>query len=415
VSWVGLFAAVDTDGQGRDVLAAYVELLEEIACLCPEQTDVMLKTSIGGQAMQVLDNPQLLKLMLEDTARAPDTYKATNYWAVYEKRFLPELQRLGLHDFRRRKNSILSSFGATDLPPTLCQIDLLNSRIFNNRITRKIPCWSRFLSFQNSLLNRILPISTSYSYETDLKQLAYDFVRMQGEKVGAKSIDEFEVSLVGNPEDIIIVGGKVYTMSILYYYQRYVYCCNYIDFDNIEILVELGSGAGKQIEVIKKLHPGICFLLFDIPPQLYVCEQYLSAVFPDSVVSYKDTRNMDSIPEIRKGKIFVFGNWKFPILEQVKIDLFWNAASFQEMEPEVVANYLNYINRQANAVFLQELMSGTDVARKKGNHGVLRQTKLEDYKSGLTNFQLVDISPCLRPIGRLTGYSDSFWKRVRLL
>ena len=363
--------------------------------------------------IQVLDNPQLLKLMVEDTAHIPDIYKTTNYWSVYEKRFLSELQKLGLHDFRRRKNSILSSFGATDLDTSLGQIDLFKSWIFNNRITRKIPFWLRFLSFQNHLLNKILPIEKPYNIETeDLKQLSCEFTRMHGEKIGAKSIDEFEASLIGNPEDVINNGEKVYTMSILYYYLRYVYCCNHIDFDNIEIMVELGSGSGKQIEVIKKLYPDICFLLFDIPPQLYVCEQYLSAVFPDSVVSYNDTRNMDLLPKTQKGKIFIFGNWKFPIIEKVKIDLFWNAASFQEMEPDVVANYLSYINKQANAVFLQEVMSGKEVAKKKGDHGVLKQAKLEDYKNGLANFQLLDISPCLLPIGKLSKNSDSFWGRI---
>ncbi len=372
------------------------------------------KWTVQEKLVSVLDNPQLLKLMLEDTAHAPDIYKPTNYWSVYEKKFLPELQTLGLHDFRRRKNSILPSFGATDLATSISQIDLFKSRVFNNRITRKIPFWLKFLSFQSYLLNKILPITNPYNIKIeDLKRLSYEFVRMQGEKVKAKSIDEFEASLVGNPEDIIKIGDKVYTMSILNYYLQYVYCCNYIDFDNIEIMVELGSGSGKQIEIIKKLHPDICFLLFDIPPQLYVCEQYLKAVFPNSVVSYKDTRNMDSIPKIQKGKIFIFGNWKFPIIEKVKIDLFWNAASFQEMEPDVVANYLNYINKQADAVFLQEVMAGKEVARKKWNHGVLKQTKLEDYKNGLINFRLFDMSPCLSPVGNLNSwYSNSFWKRI---
>jgi putative sugar O-methyltransferase len=365
--------------------------------------------------MQVSDDPQLLKLMLEDTAHAPDIYKPTNYWAVFEKKFLPELQKLGLHDFRRRKNSVLSRFWAPDLSPSFSQIDLFKSRIFSNRITRRIPFWSRFLKFQMYLLNKILPISTTLPYGLDiedLKQLVYEFARMQGEKVGAKLIDEFEASLVGNPEDIIKIGEKVYTMYILDYYCRYVYCCNYIDFDDIQVMVELGSGSGKQIEVIKKLHPNICFLLFDIPPQLYVCEQYLSAVFPDSVVSYRDTKILDSIPEIRKGKIFIFGNWKFPILEKVKIDLFWNAKSFQEMELEVVANYLKYINKQANAVFLQEVMGGAKIANKKGDPGVLKQTKLEDYKNGLTNFQIIDMSPSMLPASKLSRYSDSFWKRM---
>jgi hypothetical protein len=67
--------------------------------------------------MQVIDDPELLQLMLLDAADAPDAYKPTNFWSVLDKRLLPELQRSGLKDFRRRKNSILSTFGATDLAP----------------------------------------------------------------------------------------------------------------------------------------------------------------------------------------------------------------------------------------------------------------------------------------------------------
>ena len=367
---------------------------------------------------QVIDEPQLLKLMLEDTTNAPDIYKPTNYWNVYKKKFLPELQKLGLHDFRRRKNSILSSFGATDLSlsPVPNRIDILKSNLFYNSITKKIPFHQTFLHKTNLLLNKILPITIPYDISIeDLKKLSYEIARVQGEKVEAKSINEFEVSLIGNPEDIIKVYDKVYTTGTLNYYLRYVYCYKHIDFDNIEIMVELGCGCGKQIEVIKKLYPNISFLLFDIPPQLYVCEQYLSAVFPDSVVSYNDTRNMDTIPEKRKGKIFIFGNWKFPILEKVKIDMFWNASSFQEMEPTVVSNYLKYINNRANAVYIQAVMSGKGIAKKRGDHGVLEQTKLEHYKKGLTNFRLIDMSTCIFPYVNAwnnKGYSDSFWKRI---
>ena len=63
--------------------------------------------------MSTLDNPELLNIMLQDAQQAPDIYKPTNYWSVYGQRFLPELQKLGLKDFRRRRGSILSTFGKT--------------------------------------------------------------------------------------------------------------------------------------------------------------------------------------------------------------------------------------------------------------------------------------------------------------
>ncbi len=362
--------------------------------------------------MQVSEDPLLLELMMKDGACAPDIYKTSNYWSFYERKFLRELKALGLHDFRRRKNSVLSSFRATDLTPLMSHIDLSKSKIFNNRITRKIPGWLKVTLLMQAFLNKILPVVDPYGVSVlGLKRLAYDFTRLMGKNAGCKSLDDFQASLIGNPEDIIEVGGKVYTMSILFFYLKYVYCASFMNFDNVEVMVELGCGSGKQIEIIKKLHPDICFFLFDIPPQLYVCEQYLSSVFPGSVVSYKDTRDMMTFPGVQKGKIFIMGNWKFPIIKDEKIDLFWNAASFQEMEPSIVANYLAYVNKCSNFVFLEEAMDGKEKATKEGKLGVLKQTKFEDYKNGLADFLLMDLSPARSPLGNSAVYSDSFWKR----
>lgn len=167
------------------------------------------------------------------------------------------------------------------------------------------------------------------------------------------------------------------------------------------------------MEVLKKLHPELCFYLFDIPPQLYVCEQYLKAVFPGCVVSYRDTRDLIT-PPVEPGKIFIWGNWKFPILEQVQIDLFWNSASFQEMEPDVVANYLKYVNNQAKRVFLMEVMGGQKVAKKRGDHGVLKQTTLKNYLEGLSNLKLVDLfaQRVIPNISRDFGCSYAYWERI---
>ena len=69
-----------------------------------------------------------------------------------------------------------------------------------------------------------------------------------------------------------------------------------------------------------------------------------------------------------KGKILCLG-WKFPMIEEIPVDLFWNASSFQEMEPEVVANYLKFVNRAAKSVYLLEVMGGKEVASKKETVG----------------------------------------------
>ena len=353
---------------------------------------------------------------------APDIYQLTNNWLVVVKDLVPELSRLGLRDFRRRKNSQLVNINAVEPPPQRGQLDFRKSRLFYNKFTLRIPLWSKFLFFlyglfQNRILTTLIPVRGPYGLSPEqIKQLYYSFAWMYGQRAGAKSIDEIEASLAGNPADVLTVGGKTYTTSILDFYVTYAYCSKFVDFDAVDTIVELGPGSGKQVEVIKKLHPNIRFLLFDIPPQLYVCERYLATVFPDSVVSYDKTRNMESIPSTAEpgdGKIYMMGNWKFPLLDGVKTDLFWNALSFQEMEPDVVANYLKFVNQDSGAVFLQEAMAGFRyVANKAGVKGVFQPTTLDDYKDHLPNFRLADMAPTL-VFGRPDPeYSLSFWRRT---
>ena len=365
-----------------------------------------------SKIIQVPNDTQLLELMLTDNASSPECYKSTNYWAVYQKKFLPELYSFGLHNFRRRENSILASFGASDLS-SQPSIDLSLLKFFSNQYIANIKVVQKFVFFINTYLNKILPIKNCYDIKTeDLEKLCYEFAHIYGQQVGARSINQFEASTIGNPSAVFEVNKKKYTMTLVNYYLQYVYCYKYIDFNSLKIIVELGSGSGKQVEIIKKLHPDICFILYDIPPQLYVCEQYLKTIFPESVVSYRDTRAMECFPEDRKGKIFILGTHKFPLIENLKVDLFWNSASFQEMEPEIVANYLKYVNRCVQTVYLREAMAGKEKAKKREKHGVIQQTLLKHYEKYLDNYILIDLSPSiiLPRMTKGTTYSDSFWK-----
>src|SRR5215469_10196776 len=175
-----------------------------------------MAVTVVDQFMQVLDKPDLLDIMMRDSRRAPDIYRPTNYWEVYEKRFLPELRELGLKDFRRRRRSVLSSFGATDLQPLFGRIDLTKSSVFGSRFARRLPGWRWMLEQLGSVLNRqsVLPIKWDLYDCTvkDLRESAYRLARLLGERANAKSIDELETSLIGNPEDVFEIDGRAYTM-----------------------------------------------------------------------------------------------------------------------------------------------------------------------------------------------------------
>ncbi|MBE8214693.1 putative sugar O-methyltransferase, partial [Leptospira borgpetersenii serovar Ballum] len=97
----------------------------------------------------------------------------------------------------------------------------------------------------------------------ELKEILYERVDLLAKSSKAKPLSSFSASLIGNPEDAFIVSGKNYTLAILYYYLRYLFCQKNLNLSKVKVIAELGCGSGKQIEVLKKLYPDIIFLLFD--------------------------------------------------------------------------------------------------------------------------------------------------------
>jgi len=176
-------------------------------------------------------------------------------------------------------------------------------------------------------------------------------------------------------------------------YRRMIsYVGEYVDYENLSLIVELGAGSGHQMTMLKEIYPHLTVWLFDIPPFLYVTEHNLSK--HEDYVGYENTRSLRPDELKLDEKTYVFPNWKFPLILYHDVDLFWNSGSFQEMEKNVVSNYLAYVNHSSEYAFLYECM---DNSREWGvkylsdsDNGVIDRVWLEDYKRGLKDFKLFD-------------------------
>ncbi len=372
--------------------------------------------------MQLRDDQDLLDLMMADMRQADDLYRPTSYWAAYEKSTVPEIRALGLKDFRRRELSTLASAGATDpwLPGGVSFARRVRNWCWEHKNrTGRCATWPISLAKGiDRLLGAALPLDLPWKLTVQqLAELAAEHCRLRGELAGAKPLEDFEPSMAGNPEGVFALAGHPHTMKTLHYYLRYAACCRHVDLEQVHVCVELGCGAGRQIELLRKLYPQMVFIASDIPPQLYVAEQFLSAIFPDSVISYRDTRELGSLDELGPldaGSIVILPTWKFPLVSALSVDLFWNAASFQEMEPHVVRNYLGIVSPVTDWVFMQELFSGKTRLSDGGATGVVEQVVLQHYVEALSEFELIDMSPAWGPLGLIVEedvYHDSVWRR----
>jgi putative sugar O-methyltransferase len=255
----------------------------------------------------------------------------------------------------------------------------------------------------------ILPYQMSTGH---IRDIAYRHCELAGSLSGSRPISELEVSTFGSPSDLFEVGGRQYTMSFLTYYLRYCFVNQHMRLRGDEILVELGPGSGYQIEVLKKLYPGLTILCFDLPAQLYLCETYLrEALGGDAIVGTDATLEWTDLSGVNPARVHFLGNWQMPLLRDYPFDLFWNAASFGEMEPAVVENYLRIVKGIANWIYLLQARHGKETA---GKSRVEDKIGFHDYQRLLSGYDLCAEGAAWQAHRRLSdsgGYFEAIWKR----
>jgi putative sugar O-methyltransferase len=331
--------------------------------------------------------------------RAPAIFQATAYWQSYEGSILEVVRDLDESQLRSGRYPVLSTFGFGDLVFT-----------YHPNQAR----WKRgLLKLAHRVVaasgGRLLPYGVSLS---DLREMAFRQCELVSQLVGAPSIRSIESSRFGSPHDVFEVDGRPYTMGFLTYYLRYCFAQRHVRLRGDETIVELGTGSGVQVEVLKKLYPDLTVLCFDLPVQLHLCEGYLSeALGTGALVGADRTRDWADLSGLERGKVHFFGNWQFPLLRGFQHDLFWNAASFGEMEPEVVENYLSLVHGGARDVYLCQARHGKET---RGRQSVQRPTRFEDYGRLLSGYRLRgeerEFRAC-RPGSESGGYFQAVWSR----
>jgi len=339
-----------------------------------------------------------LERLLQKYRTAPPQYQATSYWGAYEKRIVDAIRSLDVSQLRSGKYPILATFGIGDA----VYMYHANMRFLKKLILKLI---------HRYIINRraILPYGLSMS---NIQEIAYHHCKLMGDCTGSRPINSIEVSKFGNPRGVFKQDNHEYTVQFLAYYIRYCFSNRHVKYRGDEIVVELGSGSGYQTEVLKKLYPNMTFLCFDLPAQICLCEEYLAhALGEDSIVGTDVTLEWNDLSGIKKGGVHFFGNWQFPLLRGIEFDVFWNAASFGEMEPDVVANYIDIIRGNAKWIYLLQARHGKET---RGKAHVNRPVTLENYKKLLSGYVLQeehDAWQAHRRLGESGGYFEGIWKR----
>jgi putative sugar O-methyltransferase len=309
---------------------------------------------------QLDDDINLLNDILADADRSSTDFSATSEsrWSSYSDTTLVHLREHGLVHFRK-PGVLPNHFGATDKNPD----------------PKRASAEDLFHSARSTFCGP-----------------------------SARRLEELPASKVGSPEGFT-VENSFYTLSWLNYFCRYAFVSNFINFDS-QIIVEVGPGCGKQAEMLKRAHPNLTLLLFDLPTQIYITDRYLSKVLGPTgdVANYRECRNVNNFKDIKLGKINIFPHWKFSIVNDCEFDLLWNAASFQEMAAPTSCRYLSGCHN-AKALYIMHNIKYRGTKFFPGYRGSIDATNIPaHYEHYRQSAHLALVPPTWL-------YCDSFWKR----
>jgi len=326
----------------------------------------------------VIIKNKLLRIMLEDLDKAPDEFKPTNFWASNFNNLSMDIDQTPLEQFRSSK---IANYFYVSLYSSLRLKKWLG---YITKITPLLPQISLINKIKNELVNVLSGYGQAY---TDYK------IFKGGDNNHYPIFKGISESNYGQPIEHFCFNHSYFSCSFLNYLLGLVFLKKHIDCSQIRTVLEIGGGYGTLGEILLKSTNEIFYIDIDIPPVAYVATRYLEHVFSKSdVLNYELTRDNNIINICDYSQVhraMVLCSWQLPKLKG-DIDLFVNYSSFQEMEPNIVHNYVRLINRLSpKYILLRNNPEGKNVAQRIGETGVIEKTTKDHYIKYLNGHELI--------------------------
>lgn len=300
--------------------------------------------------------------MLSDLEGAPGLYKPTNFWQTGLEQVVKDLRERGFADFRRHPSATFfyaPRYGPVAAPAVavsrLAGLAGANGRLLKERLDQ-------------------VPVARGH----------HATVRALDLPDAPPRIADVSESTAGSPTEQLTFDGRRYSRSSLNYLRGLVMLKRAVPDLRIDTVLEIGGGYGTLGEILVPQNPGLRYIDVDIPPVAAVATYYLQQVLgADQVLDYGATRDAEKI-EIDQiaQRAAVLCSWQLPTLIG-SVDLFVNFISFQEMEPDVVANYARLV-AGLGARYL--LLRNSPVGKPNVREPMLRERYLESFP----DYDLVD-------------------------
>lgn len=341
-----------------------------------------------------------LDVLLRDMDAADPLYRPTQFWRGAAEEMAKDLRGTGLSSFRSLPGP-LSFFVPTYSFPGY----RTDSRRFAS-VHQALA--GLHLSDARCAIHLERLLSGEALAESDYRVL------LASDMPVAPFLDRFSESSIGEPIEQFEFDGRRFGRASLNYLLGLAFLKRHCDLSGIRTVLEIGGGFGALGEVLLADPRNNCFYIdIDIPPTLHCARHYLAAIHGDeAILDYAATREhstLDIASMQSSYRAATLASWQIPKLRG-QIDLFVNFISFQEMEPDVVRNYLSEVDRLgARLVLLRNIREGKAKAAP-GTVGVIEPIRGDMYDGFLRNYRLVARNTV--PFGHRTV--DGFHSELRV-
>ena len=336
-----------------------------------------------------------LDLLQKTQDNAEEIYKPTKFWSNQCNRLSSDICEHGIENFRQIQSCLgmfVPSYGFHDMKVNMGMYDKVVGTLTDF-----------FLNSEKYGTYLMQYMSGEYQALSDYRVFC---ASDQNSKPHISNISE---STIGNPENQFEFDGNTYSRSMLNYALGINFLKKHVDTSDIEVVMEVGGGFGTLGEIILNDDRNNAFYIdIDIAPTNFASSYYLEQLLGEEHFgSFEKLKDNDAlrISELRKDyKATVLPSFEIERLEG-EIDLFVNFISFQEMEPNVVENYLKHVIRlKPKYIMLRNMNKG------KNQKSVDTPVISDHYDEFVGHYELIATN--VRPFGYLTP--DGFESELRI-
>lgn len=282
---------------------------------------------------------KVLSDMFKELKKSPFLYQPSIFWDDLNKVHLNYLSNDGFSNFKRTVNSKYFSWG------TLGIIVHQSSPILNEFLRGNlVPLIDSSFEDYQKKFNYL----SALTYRVYLASL-FEFISQND---SLKILENTEEPRVGNPF-MVKYKGKLISQDLCNsVYEFYSILKNLHLPEKIKI-AELGAGYGRLGYVLLKTLPSSTYCVVDIPPALFIAQNYLSKVFPkEKIFKFRPFKSFKEIKkEFEQSRIRFILPYQIELLPKKYFDLFINISSLHEMTRGQIRNYIKQIDRLCKGYF----------------------------------------------------------------